>query len=669
MKLERNAPCPCGSGRKAKRCCAASSAPAVKDGWQDVLGGLLDTLTLQLTADFPGEVLDDALESYAPFVSEITPDLFQEPADAWLAFAWLPPDDEPLPPGWRAGETAAARFLRRDKTLPPRHRALLEACVREPASWWLIEAHDASDDGVRMTDLFRGESRLVRDAALRVVDGRILFGRFPEHGETVVPLEVLRQDLPASEAERVPQIRAQLQAEEPIAEWLRFVERPLRLAFLSRVLDRSFPTPALELACCDILTDDVEALMGRLTTGLEADPPAALAALDRGGLTWRFMDEATGLPLADGATLRRGPGGVELSAVPELPSFADVRAAVQRQIEGLAASLGTPEAMLARVLDGLFAEPDPPPERALLRRLVACAQASCPVPQLIELVGDFVTPLSRNLVPDEIRELEVLNLLLFRPVHVELGDEASEGWVLGDTVVTRARREGWITGDDGELLAVVADAWSGAWRVLEVLPGGRIRAETITPWDRDTIEARVPHAVSVGDVIGGALVEPAGDVPRFVVVARVDEDGEATLALDGSVSRLVDAAAERAWAGAHRRDHVAEIYRVADAEALARRFEREAHAPLPSCESSFMIDVDVRRATSGELELIEGMIVCGPDGREEEVPFTVERGELRLVSNDAASLSQARVDLPLLMAGITELRWIRQERRASEGEE
>ena len=54
VKTGRNAPCPCGSGRKYKHCCARRPDQMSRLGWA-VIGGILVGMTAVLFYSFSGE--------------------------------------------------------------------------------------------------------------------------------------------------------------------------------------------------------------------------------------------------------------------------------------------------------------------------------------------------------------------------------------------------------------------------------------------------------------------------------------------------------------------------------------------------------------------------------------------------------------------------------------
>ena len=142
MKVGRNQPCPCGSGRKYKRCC-------LRD--EQALGRLYPML-IDLTEDvvlfaeerYGEDILDQA---WLDFWEEEPPEHWEESPlfdlfIGWVSFHWLPEDrdleSDILPcPG-----TLAAKLLESEWKLQPAARQLLEAARQEPLAYWEIESTD-----------------------------------------------------------------------------------------------------------------------------------------------------------------------------------------------------------------------------------------------------------------------------------------------------------------------------------------------------------------------------------------------------------------------------------------------------------------------------------------------------------------------------------------------
>ena len=154
-KVGRNAPCPCGSGRKYKRCCLRE---------EQALGQLY-----LLLIDLMEEVVHFAEERYGEdilgqawldFWEEEPPEHWEESElfdlfIGWFAFHWIPEErdleSDILPcPG-----SLAAKMLESEWQLQPAARQLLAAARQEPLAYWEIESTDGQGRA-RMRELVLG---------------------------------------------------------------------------------------------------------------------------------------------------------------------------------------------------------------------------------------------------------------------------------------------------------------------------------------------------------------------------------------------------------------------------------------------------------------------------------------------------------------------------------
>ena len=142
-KVGRNAPCPCGSGRKYKRCCLPDEQALNR------LYPLLIDLTEEMThfaEQRYGERIVD--QAWLDFWEEEPPEHWEESElfdlfIGWFSFHWIPEDHREsetdiLPcPG-----TLAAQVLESGWKLEPASRQLLAAARQEPLAFWEIESTD-----------------------------------------------------------------------------------------------------------------------------------------------------------------------------------------------------------------------------------------------------------------------------------------------------------------------------------------------------------------------------------------------------------------------------------------------------------------------------------------------------------------------------------------------
>ncbi len=190
----RNAPCPCGSGRKYKQCCGRN-------------GGLSDEEAL---AERRGrQLLQTCREAQQAVFREtkkiVDRDTFIAANEAWFGAAgieYTDPVSVPIqelflewlvhqyeldgPADGDGPRTVVAHYLARRRPVPARRR-YLEASLREPLSYWEVE-EVGPGPWVRLSDRFLPRSVRVYDRSISqsVHEGAVLFGYFVEDGDIAV---------------------------------------------------------------------------------------------------------------------------------------------------------------------------------------------------------------------------------------------------------------------------------------------------------------------------------------------------------------------------------------------------------------------------------------------------------------------------------------------------
>lgn len=191
-KVGRNDPCPCGSGKKYKRCCMRQSAgSATEPGhltWRR-LRGLLDAhhaSMLEFTLRTYGPAgLDDAWQEFtADEEAHFDPEsVYIELFFAWMNHWWTPdPHGEVVYPDRAYGLEPSRYWLQRHGAQAPRLlRHYFEACLHTHFSFY--EAVDV-EPGKRiwLQDLFTGTNHEVYEAAASrgLERGLIIFGALAE---------------------------------------------------------------------------------------------------------------------------------------------------------------------------------------------------------------------------------------------------------------------------------------------------------------------------------------------------------------------------------------------------------------------------------------------------------------------------------------------------------
>ena len=215
----RNDPCPCGSGKKYKKCCLRKDQEPSPNDRATAIHGMDRKLTAQLVdlvADefSPQWIIDSENRLEAPSGIEGVDFL------PWFS-QWLLHDDEV------DGERVVDLFLAaRGHSVTPREREWLEAQSRAwPDMWDVLEAR--KDEGLRVRSLETGEERFVheRAATASVTNRQVLLARLVDFDGLKVFAGIWPQTLDQRTARAVLQFvherLAQNTAEgEPPAPWL-----------------------------------------------------------------------------------------------------------------------------------------------------------------------------------------------------------------------------------------------------------------------------------------------------------------------------------------------------------------------------------------------------------------------------------------------------------------
>jgi hypothetical protein len=178
----RNDPCPCGSGRKFKRCCLAEVGAEPDGRAAGLHGRLFDELWTHARRVLGDARLQDAGERFG--VEQGGEVEVAQLFAPWLCFHWVPEFErgELVPEGWEPGLTVAECYLQRhERRLSPAERAYVEAAVLEPLSSWSVEA--VRGDRLHLRDVLRGvEAEVEEPDAARVLEpGDVILAAVVEH--------------------------------------------------------------------------------------------------------------------------------------------------------------------------------------------------------------------------------------------------------------------------------------------------------------------------------------------------------------------------------------------------------------------------------------------------------------------------------------------------------
>ncbi|MBW1827517.1 MAG: SEC-C domain-containing protein, partial [Deltaproteobacteria bacterium] len=187
MKHGRNAPCPCGSGKKYKKCCLGAT-PAPVDllyrRLSETHNRLVDRLMNYTVEFFEETAVAVAMAEFAVWPDEAPEEDFIEQHQQlfwpWFFFNWInDPEDTPFDLNWPADQTIAEFYAASQKDrLDSMERKLIEAHSRQPFSFFeVIDCRPGK--GFLLKDIFTGEQTdvLERSGSESTHPGNILFGQ------------------------------------------------------------------------------------------------------------------------------------------------------------------------------------------------------------------------------------------------------------------------------------------------------------------------------------------------------------------------------------------------------------------------------------------------------------------------------------------------------------
>lgn len=185
-RVQRNAPCPCGSGKKHKHCCGrrsfteaimpedratAAELRRLRHAHDEAVAALM-----RFAMKHDGQrSIDEAWDAFAAFADLGGPDhdsTFAEIFFPWYLFMWTggaPPEGAGA--DYPAGDTFAARLLDSRNRLTPNEREYIERVRRTPLSFWeAVEIEPGRR--MRMRDLLLGTELWVYDSTASQSLGR-----------------------------------------------------------------------------------------------------------------------------------------------------------------------------------------------------------------------------------------------------------------------------------------------------------------------------------------------------------------------------------------------------------------------------------------------------------------------------------------------------------------
>ncbi|MBL7178771.1 MAG: SEC-C domain-containing protein [Desulfobacterales bacterium] len=187
MKTGRNQPCPCGSGKKYKKCCLNKAKPPLDLLWRR-LGNAHDRLIDKLLT-FADRFLGELAMALAmgDFMLWPETDLPKDPADEhvqlftpWFVFNWVyDPDYSDIGPNMPTHQTVAQIYAREQSLdLDELERRLIDAAVNQPYSFLEVVSCNPGQ-GFRLKDILQGVETDVMEkkGSENARPGDILLGR------------------------------------------------------------------------------------------------------------------------------------------------------------------------------------------------------------------------------------------------------------------------------------------------------------------------------------------------------------------------------------------------------------------------------------------------------------------------------------------------------------
>ena len=190
MKIGRNEPCPCGSGKKYKGCCLGKQSEPSQTLYYRRLSEAYDRLSERLlpyaTVKFGREVIDVAMDEFLLWpekedeISEAAFERFDTLFWPWFLFNWEYDSSSsevelPGPEGITVAELYAEDPRKR---LDPLEHKLIEGINRKPYTFFEVE-HVDHGKGMQLKDVLKGDSIEVqeRSGSEYVQPGDLVFGR------------------------------------------------------------------------------------------------------------------------------------------------------------------------------------------------------------------------------------------------------------------------------------------------------------------------------------------------------------------------------------------------------------------------------------------------------------------------------------------------------------
>jgi hypothetical protein len=180
MKTSRNDPCPCGSGKKYKRCCLTNNQAAqlIDNEWRRLrqIEGEMVHLLLHMTHDlFGDDFLEQAWQEYTSVSREPIP--LEEAPEAGTSFVpWAVFDYVPRSENGETGEQpklpmALSFLLVANDELEPDEKQFIVEMSEQPYSFWSVQEVEPGKS-LKLKDIFTHTERTVKELQASEVLGK-----------------------------------------------------------------------------------------------------------------------------------------------------------------------------------------------------------------------------------------------------------------------------------------------------------------------------------------------------------------------------------------------------------------------------------------------------------------------------------------------------------------
>jgi hypothetical protein len=194
MRIGRNDPCHCGSGKKYKRCCLAKdqAANVIDYEWQRLrrTEGVVVHLLLHVANEWYGpDFIEKAWQEYTESYNESLP--IEETPESetsfvpWALFNYIHQEESEADPPIEV--PLAFSFLMGAKDLDPDQKQFALEAFRQPVSFWSVQEVNQGTS-LKLRDLFTHSERTVRERQASDVlrKGDIVYTRVISLGQTAV---------------------------------------------------------------------------------------------------------------------------------------------------------------------------------------------------------------------------------------------------------------------------------------------------------------------------------------------------------------------------------------------------------------------------------------------------------------------------------------------------